>query len=279
MYALQGRADEAERLARETLSYWRGLGGQVLAANALLGRTLTWIGEYAEAGSLLVEVAASLATERPSLLAQARIHLGRAKMHLGEYEGARAQAQMALRLAQELAWPHEAAFARLVLGRLSLALGAYAEAQELIQDSVAALQEVGWYHELREALASLGYAARGMGASDEARRCLHECLQLGRKKGATLPILHALPAAALLLADRGETERAVELYALASRHPVVANSRWFEDVAGRHIAAVAAALPSDAVAAAQERGRARDLEATVVELLTELGGCCSENPG
>jgi hypothetical protein len=51
----------------------------------------------------------------------------------------------------------------------------------------------------------------------------------------------------------------------------VAKSRWFEDVVGRQIAAVAATLPPDVVAAAQERGRARDLEATVAELLVELG--------
>jgi len=82
----------------------------------------------------------------------------------------------------------------------------------------------------------------------------------------------ALPAIALLLADEGEKERAVELYALASRYPLVANSRWFEDVAGRHIAAVAATLPPDAVAAAQERGQARTLEVTVAELLVELAG-------
>ena len=39
--------------------------------------------------------------------------------------------------------------------------------------------------------------------------------------------------------------------------------------AGR-LAAIAATLPPDAVAAARERGRARDLEATVAELLDEL---------
>ena len=62
----------------------------------------------------------------------------------------------------------------------------------------------------------------------------------------------------------------MELYALASRYPFVANSRWFEDVAGKHIAAVAATLPPEVVAAAQKRGRARDLEAMVAELLAEL---------
>jgi hypothetical protein len=84
--------------------------------------------------------------------------------------------------------------------------------------------------------------------------------------------MFALPQAALLLADRGQTERAVELYALAARHPFVANSRWFEDVAGREIAALAESLPPDVVAAAQERGRGRDLWATVRELLIELEG-------
>lgn len=51
----------------------------------------------------------------------------------------------------------------------------------------------------------------------------------------------------------------------------MAKSCWFEDVAGKHIAAVAATLPPEVVAAAQERGRARGLEVTVVELLAELG--------
>ena len=68
----------------------------------------------------------------------------------------------------------------------------------------------------------------------------------------------------------GGTPKAVELYALAARYPYVANSQWFEDVMGKHIAAVAASLASEAGAAAQERGRARDLEATVAELLVEL---------
>jgi hypothetical protein len=66
-------------------------------------------------------------------------------------------------------------------------------------------------------------------------------------------------------------ERALDIYALASRYPFVAHSRWFEDVAGKHIAAAAATLPPDVVAAAQERGRARDLWATAEELLAELG--------
>lgn len=84
--------------------------------------------------------------------------------------------------------------------------------------------------------------------------------------------MHTLPAAALLLADLGEHERAVEIYALASRYPFVANSRWFELVFGRHIEAVADTLSPEVVAAARERGRARDLYATAKELVAELEG-------
>jgi hypothetical protein len=80
----------------------------------------------------------------------------------------------------------------------------------------------------------------------------------------------ALPGIALLLADQGEVERAVELYALASRYPALAESRYFADIAGRHLATAAEALPTDVVVGAQERGRMLDAEATVVALYLEL---------
>jgi hypothetical protein len=92
-----------------------------------------------------------------------------------------------------------------------------------------------------------------------------------RKAGSAPALLYALPAAALVVADRGEVERAVEVYALAWRYPFVANSSWFEAVAGRELERNAASLPPAAREAAEERGRARDLWATVEELATGLG--------
>jgi hypothetical protein len=52
----------------------------------------------------------------------------------------------------------------------------------------------------------------------------------------------------------------------------VRNSPWYEEVAGRHIASLAAGLPGEVVAAAQERGRAQDLWATLEELVAEFSG-------
>jgi hypothetical protein len=101
---------------------------------------------------------------------------------------------------------------------------------------------------------------------------LCEALQASVDIGDVLTPMQALPAVALLLVDLGQVERAIEIYALASRYGYVANSRLWEDIAGRQIAAVAATLPPDVVAAARERGRARDLCTTAEELLTELEG-------
>ena len=52
----------------------------------------------------------------------------------------------------------------------------------------------------------------------------------------------------------------------------VGNSVWFADVVGNEITAAAESLPPEVVAAAKDRGRARDLWETARELLAELEG-------
>ena len=198
--------------------------------------------------------------------------LGYIKVHLGQYAQARARAQMGLVFFQESGWQWAVASSLFVQGQAALAEQAYAEARRLLQESAAVRRGMGHRDDLGQALAVLGYAALGSGQLSQARQHLREALQIATDIGAFMPRILALPAVALLLADRGEVERAVEIYALVSRYPFVANSRWFEDVGGKQIGAVAATLPPEVVAAAQERGRARDLDTTVAELLAELAG-------
>ena len=160
--------------------------------------------------------------------------------------------------------------ALLWLGRVALVEEADAKAQRLFQQSVAIFRELGQKDQLAAALASLGHSAHSLGNPTEARQYLMDALQTTIEIGAFLPLLFAIPLAALLTADHGEKERAIELYALASRYSFVANSRWCKDVFGRRIEAVAAALPSDIVTAAQARGQSRDLWVTAKALLTEM---------
>jgi hypothetical protein len=190
---------------------------------------------------------------------------------LGHYERAHSLATEGLALAQEERERPATITALHVLGQAVLVQGAPAEARERLDECLALCEE-----EIRQSYAGIthayrGYIAREEGTIAQAWYHVRQALQIGAALGDPRPRTRALPLCALLLADQGEVARAVELYALASRHPHVANSRWFEDVAGKQVAAAAAALPPDAVAAAQERGRERDLETTVEELLAELG--------
>jgi hypothetical protein len=83
-------------------------------------------------------------------------------------------------------------------------------------------------------------------------------------------VMYGLPVAALLLADQGAVERAVEVYACASRYGFVAKSRWFEDVAGQPLRTMAAPLPAEAVESAEEQGRSQDWDVMAAELFSEL---------
>jgi tetratricopeptide (TPR) repeat protein len=159
------------------------------------------------------------------------------------------------------------------LGSVALVERDYAQTRRLLQGwNLTITYDQSGRHELNHLPAILACALHRLGQSDQARAHLLEALRLVPDARSFWPLLYALAVYALLLIDEGEAEQAVELYALASRYPFVANSRWFEAIAGKHIAAVAATLPPDVVAAAQERGRARDLGATVKEVLTELSG-------
>jgi tetratricopeptide (TPR) repeat protein len=201
---------------------------------------------------------------------QAHSFLGSIDLHLGQYEEARDQAQTGLTLAHEHGPRFCVGVNLLLLGCLELAQRAPATAYQLLEESVAVYREVGHREDLGLALACLTVAARGLGDTLGARQHLRLALEIAQESEAVPPLWWALPAMALLLADEGENEHAVELYALASRCSLVAKSRWFADMIGTQIAAAAAALSAERVSVLEERGRTRDLHATAEELLSDL---------
>jgi len=80
---------------------------------------------------------------------------------------------------------------------------------------------------------------------------------------------HVLLGPAALLAQTGEVERAIEVAALARHHS--ASVEETRDKAQELLDRLRCDLSPEAYSAAEARGRARDLEATVHELLAELG--------
>jgi tetratricopeptide (TPR) repeat protein len=197
--------------------------------------------------------------------------LGMAVAHLGQYKEARVHLQQSLALAQQADTLWAIGHGFLGLGLVALAEGDFARARQLLQEGIATGQE-GKRSDMGSYLAALAGAALGLGRRSEAREHLCKALALSRAMRETLTLQFALPMAALLLADSGDSERAVEVYAQARRFGIVAHSRLWEDIAGRQITALSAALPPDVVAAAQERGRTRDLWATVEDLLAACEG-------
>ncbi len=269
----QGRFEEAERLARSGSARSQETGNRAASAFGLLnlGEALERTGKFAAAHSASQRsLALYKDLQHRSYITQARSDLGSIDLHLGRYEEARDHVAAGLALAREHGPRFCIGLNQLLLGCVELAQGAYATAHQLLQDGVAVYQETGPQDDLALALACLAVAARELGDRCKARQYLCQAFELAVASGAVPPLLWTLPATALLLASEGKGERAVELYALARTYPFVANSRWFEDMAGRKMAAIATDLCPEVAQAAQARGQARDLWQTAAELLEEL---------
>ena len=275
---------QAKRLAEEVLTLCQALGDQLSIAMALFGLAGLTIHQRQ-----LDATDREYVADRTTLTLRHSLGAGPEK-GLAQYEQSRALAEMGLAISREAGFPRETENFLILLGWVALeeaerhlsagtaphledagkAREGYAEAQRLGRECAAISREIGCRHDLAWAHAVLAVAARGLGDSHQAWEHLGEGLQIWAELGGRSGLIQLLSAAGLLLADAGQHERAVELYALASRYPYVANSRWFEDVFGRHIDAVAATLPPEVAEAARKRGRARDLTATVKELLVEM---------
>jgi tetratricopeptide (TPR) repeat protein len=269
-----GQFDECERLGREGLATAREMGDRDLICRGLLNLagTLTWKGEYAESRLLLEEglrISNDLSNRLYWPFHATQRSLGLAMAHLGEYEAGRACLQRALALAQEADSSWFVGIAFYGLGLLALAESDHVGARQHLQQGLAIMQQMGQRVNVGWFFAAQAGAARGLGRSSEARELLRQALKMSAEIQDLLTPLYALPVAALLLADAGETERAVAIYALASRYGFVARSRLWQDIAGQHIVSASAALSPQAIEAARERGRAQDLRATVEALLAE----------
>ena len=295
-----GDPEEAEALLRESVAICQRSGYPALGAKGLWRQATAFhlSGQFDRSRSLLEDRLANY-DDLGDVLGSAHRYrlLGLVHLELGHYQQARAYGQLGLALSRQIDFRLVIGWSLALLARAALAEanrppgGAippgtaedgevhrqYADALRMAQESVAVSREL-WQQCVANALSVLGLAARGLGKLDKAQQHLFESLQISSEIGVFQWYVLPLSAIAILLADLDERVQAVELYALACRYPLVANSRWFELVFGRHIAAVAATLPPEVAEAARERGRARDLEATIQELLVELNAWDSQHP-
>jgi tetratricopeptide (TPR) repeat protein len=271
----EGNLDEAEAWMQEnlTLRETKGNSAAIAGGKAELAKIFVRQGKYAEAKALIEEGISFFDAEVDSSSCSHILFLAEAEVHLGLYAQAYQRALEIQSIVQDrMAGYHWAiAFSCYLTGLAELGLGESDHARHDLAESIRIFRErqftpviLGW------ALSGLAYAERRLGNRQAAWEHLREAIGIGMDKDIFWVFIYVLPTAALLLADQGENAQAVELYALALRYAIISNSRWFEDVAGREIAALAASLPLEVAAAAQERGRRRDLQETALELLVEI---------
>jgi predicted ATPase/DNA-binding SARP family transcriptional activator len=257
---LQGQAAEAERLARKGLAITRDAYGLLC-----LGYILICSGRFDEAETISAESLAWFAElEMPGMEFWAVLDMGQVRLHQGSYRLARTHLEEALALAHQVDSDRQKGIALGLLAALALAEGADACVREHCEESLAIWQ--GDPGHLSPHI-SFGLAARRLGNHDEARRHILDQLRWDMEHRSTFYLVTTLAGIALLLADAGKVEQAVEVYACASSHPFVANSRWFEDVVGAEVSAVAAQLPPKVAQVAYARGQAADRWQVAKELM------------
>ena len=266
----QGQLEAAEQVTQESVALYARLGdrAQIAAGQYDLGWSAIYAGRYTEACPLVENYIAI----REDLGLPASITLlGLIDLELGNYQTAHNQLQTQLQRSRAIGDKDEIALGLDVLSCLAVVEARYGEAQHLIAEAIALHREIGEEHRLAHAQAFWGYAARGLGRQAEAQHYFFQALQTACVHQGFLTLLFVLPGIALLLADQGEVEGAIELYAQIADVPMVANSQMRWDLAGRHLDAIATPLPRELVAAARDRGKARNLWATASTLLVELG--------
>jgi tetratricopeptide (TPR) repeat protein len=192
------------------------------------------------------------------------------KMFLGQYEAELAMAGRYLKLANQLDDLFSQALKNFVLGGVALAQGHADQAISSLEKAAALIKQTGNQSDWAMTVGTLSMALSWIGQLRQAQAQLIEALRTGTELHSYLSLSYAVPAAALLLVNTNQVERAVELCALIDEQAMCGKTPWFEDVAGREIKQLAASLPSSVVEAARERGRQRDLFLTAAELLEEF---------
>ena len=269
----RGEYREARTFYEESLTLFRELGNQDGIASSLDGLGyITWIlGEYEVARQLHLEgLAIHKEIGDPGGVARALNRLGIDAVGLRDYEEAKHLWQESLAIFTDIG----------ILERMAAVLGNLGEALNLLGDSREALrtakegltlaERIGNQYWIARGYMIMGNAASGLQEFRQARRYYLQSLQVASAAGALGVTLLDVLGYAAILAREGDTGRAQELLALVLCHP--ASWQLAKDRALALVGELEANSSPKEAAAARERGHARNLDATVAELLAELGG-------
>ena len=268
---LQGYFEKAELLHRESLDLFQQLGNRwdERMCLSVLSTTLTWAGMF-DAARETAGLGLELDRDLGQFLNPASLcTVIEADLHLGHTTEAMALASENLEAARQHGRLIQVSWALVLRGSIALAAGDLTAAERYLSQSSALVGErKPMYHAAPGVI--LCYVVRAQGDVDQARDFLSNVLHSTIEIRSIPAIIYCLPAAALIAADSGHNERAIELYSLANQYGHIANSHWFDEIACRELDGVVASLPPEVASAAEARGKELDVWATVEDLTLEL---------
>jgi DNA-binding SARP family transcriptional activator/predicted ATPase len=267
----QGQYEAGKHFYQKSLTLSRELGNQSDIANSLyvLGRIAWYLGQYEEAKGLHQESLALFREVSDSWgIAVSLIWLARDCAGFREFKDAERLLQEGLAICRDTGVPGATMVALSVLGEVANLLGKYAKAVQLGQESLTLSERLNHRHGVAESCRVLGNATCALRDFQGARGYFQQALEICTADRLIAHGLYTLVGVAALLAGENDGEGALDLLGLVLRHP--ASAQWTRDRANTLLGELEPGLPPDIVAAALERGRARDLDATVAELLVEL---------
>ena len=266
----QGKTEQAEASLQDNLTLFRSLDAPAGLAQTLrrLGGWATSCGEYARARQFHEEsliIAREISDQKT--IASNLNELGRIASNLKAWEESARCYQDSLMLFKALG---DRGSAALVLNNLSLvfsAQGRHAEALQFCQEALAVFEEIGDRMATTLIRDSLGSIAHALGDDAQARQHFKDSLAAAMEIGLTPSAILSLVGLAKVRVSAGDREQALELLGLAFNHPAC-------DAEGRErgeplLAELRTVLPPDVVEAALERGKTKDLNAVVAEILGE----------
>ncbi|MDX1614524.1 MAG: protein kinase [Candidatus Promineifilaceae bacterium] len=268
-----GYAEEAEAQLRDYLAWCRRTGEVRKEVSGLfwLSYVLRFAGKYEEMRRLMAQ--AGILTEESrsqgkTLWAPEMQDLMRAwiNVHLGNYEGVGRLVGPWTELFAGTG-SAEAGHGTFLRGYAALAQGEIARAVALFDEALAINEQAEYQRFLEMTLGPTSIACAAAGDLPRARDLLQRSLQLAADTHSFEAAAHSLVAAAALAHYQERPAAALTLWTAAARHPMVANSAWFVDVAGQAIETEAERLPAETADAARRAGQGRELWTTVQELL------------
>jgi tetratricopeptide (TPR) repeat protein len=243
---------------------------EVCVAHFLLGQAALRNGAHKEATghfTTFLRTAKEIGHRRGEALSLGG--LGQVAHLRGQYARARDFYEQSLAILRELGRRDAIAFRLRTLGEVALASGNLEQARARYQEMLSSAEELAIQAHIAWAHCGLGEVALAAGDVLASRRHSRRLIQVAIEDPRVNTSRQALVSLARLVAHQGDPGLAVELVALAC---YVRPGGWRDDLQGAQalLSELRSGLSPEAYDAAQARGRARDLDATLKELLAEF---------